>query len=208
MSDQDALCPACGAGQTVRNIEVQPFEYRGVTLHAEDICMVCETCGTEIATPEDMRLSTRAQQRARKTYDGVLTGDEIRRFRDSFGLSQEVAAKLFGGGKVAFSKYENDDVIQSTAMESLLRLCIDAPENIARLAEIKKVTLPDVTIRTIFNHKLEVAFSAVPWLQDWLAETAIDKPAVHDEDCSNDELFECAMHQMTVDVDCWSEAVA
>jgi HTH-type transcriptional regulator/antitoxin MqsA len=37
-------------------------------------------------------------------------------------MTQGQAAKLFGGGPVAFTKYENDDVMQSEAMDTLLRL--------------------------------------------------------------------------------------
>jgi HTH-type transcriptional regulator / antitoxin MqsA len=37
-------------------------------------------------------------------------------------MTQGQAARLFGGGPVAFSKYENDDVAQSESMDNLLRL--------------------------------------------------------------------------------------
>ena len=58
----------------------------------------------------------------RKSVDSLLTGAEITALRAKYQLTQAQAARLFGGGPVAFSKYENDDVAQSEAMDALLRL--------------------------------------------------------------------------------------
>ena len=51
------------------------------------------------------------------------------------GLSQEQAARMFGGGPVAFSKYENDDVIQSEPMNNLLKVSKRLPIAAAYLAK-------------------------------------------------------------------------
>jgi len=69
----------------------------------------------------------------KKRVDGLLTGAEVRRPRRQLNLSQEEAARVFGGGPVAFSKYEADDVAQSAAMDKLLRLAADVPGAAARL---------------------------------------------------------------------------
>lgn len=58
-------------------------------------------------------------------------------------MTQGLAAELFGGGKVAFSRYESDDITQSTAMDSLLRLCAANSSNLLLLAIQKKIDLPD-----------------------------------------------------------------
>ncbi len=42
--------------------------------------------------------------------------------RHQLELTQKAANEVFGGGPVAFSKYEADDVIQSESMDKLLRL--------------------------------------------------------------------------------------
>ena len=55
----------------------------------------------------------------------------------AYQLTQAQAAKLFGGGPVAFSKYENDDVAQSEAMDTLLRLVRRSPEAFWALVEEK-----------------------------------------------------------------------
>jgi HTH-type transcriptional regulator/antitoxin MqsA len=57
----------------------------------------------------------------KKEVDGLLTGAQVRALRERLGINQSEAAKIFGGGLVAFSKYESDDVSQSEAMDKLLR---------------------------------------------------------------------------------------
>ena len=59
---------------------------------------------------------------AKKQYDELLSGHEIRKIREDLGIDQSEAYRLFGGGPTAFSKYENNDVIQSESMDTLLRL--------------------------------------------------------------------------------------
>jgi HTH-type transcriptional regulator/antitoxin MqsA len=40
---------------------------------------------------------------------------------------------------VAFSRYENDDVTQSEAMDSLVRICLEQPASLVRMAEFKGI---------------------------------------------------------------------
>jgi transcriptional regulator with XRE-family HTH domain len=63
-----------------------------------------------------------------KRVDGLLSGSQISEIRAKYKVTQAQAAKLFGGGPVAFSKYENDDVAQSAAMDNLLKL-VEANES-------------------------------------------------------------------------------
>ena len=73
----------------------------------------------------------------RKRVDGLLTGAEITALRKQYNLTQGQAARLFGGGPVAFSKYENDDVAQSESMDNLLRLVRRSPEAFWELVQEK-----------------------------------------------------------------------
>ncbi len=45
------------------------------------------------------------------------------------------AATIFGGGIVAFSKYENNDVAQLVSMDKLLRVVNEVPEAFHVLAK-------------------------------------------------------------------------
>ncbi|MCW8354879.1 type II toxin-antitoxin system MqsA family antitoxin, partial [Marinomonas pontica] len=60
--------------------------------------------------------------------------------RKTWGLSQEQAAKVFGGGPVAFSKYEKDDVMQSDSMDRLLRMAEAFPMMLEKLIQDAGVT--------------------------------------------------------------------
>ena len=87
-----------------------------------------------------MRFNARAMRAATKRLRKLLTGLEVRAIRERLGLTQAKAAELFGGGPVAFSKYESDDVAQSDAMNLLLRLVDLHPhllEDIAQLQEVE-----------------------------------------------------------------------
>ena len=113
----------------------------------------CEECGGEMALNEDLRFNARAMRQARKKHYGLLTGQEVRGIRKQLGLSQEQAAKLFGGGPVAFSKYENDEITQSEAMDRLIWLVGTYPELVHVLAERVKMDLPRDGIVEIERYK-------------------------------------------------------
>jgi DNA-binding XRE family transcriptional regulator len=48
---------------------------------------------------------------------GLLASTQLRAMREDLGVTQKEASELVGGGPVAFSKYENEDVAQSVAMD-------------------------------------------------------------------------------------------
>jgi HTH-type transcriptional regulator/antitoxin MqsA len=97
----------------------------------------CDTCTSDFAGMAESKLNKRVLMAFRKRIDGLLTGEEITALRKQYKLTQAQAARLFGGGPVAFSKYENDDVAQSEAMDTLLRLVRRSPAAFAALVEEK-----------------------------------------------------------------------
>lgn len=120
--DIKELCPICGEGHVTDHVEQVESEYKDrkalLPLHYR----LCDTCHSDFAGALEGKLNKRAIMAFRKSVDGLLTGAEICALREKYKLTQTQAARLFGGGPVAFSKYENDDVSQSEAMDSLLRL--------------------------------------------------------------------------------------
>jgi HTH-type transcriptional regulator / antitoxin MqsA len=115
-------CPLCGEGHVTEQVQEVETVYKGhkamLPLHYK----LCDHCLSDFAGAEESRRNKRAVLAFRKQVDGLLTGTEIAALRKQYGLTQMQAARLFGGGPVAFSKYENDDVAQSEAMDTLLRL--------------------------------------------------------------------------------------
>lgn len=120
--DTKELCPICGEGHVTSHVEMVESEYKGQTTMLPSHYQLCDACHSDFAGASEGKLNKRAIMAFRKSVDGLLTGAEICALRDKYKLTQGQAAKLFGGGPVAFSKYENDDVSQSESMDSLLRL--------------------------------------------------------------------------------------
>lgn len=127
MSAQE-LCPICGEGHVTALVQMVESEYKGQKAQLPLHFNLCDTCTSDFAGAAESKLNRRALMAWRKQVDGLLTGEEITALRKQYKLTQGQAAKLFGGGPVAFSKYENDDVAQSEAMDTLLRLVRRSPE--------------------------------------------------------------------------------
>lgn len=139
--DKQELCPLCGEGHVTAQVEEVESEYKGQKALLPDHFKLCDHCGSDFAGAAEAKLNKRALIAWRKQVDGLLTGVEIIALRNQYNLTQAEAAQLFGGGPVAFSKYENDDVAQSEAMDTLLRLVRRSPEAFRALQEEKKMTV-------------------------------------------------------------------
>jgi HTH-type transcriptional regulator / antitoxin MqsA len=158
------LCPLCGEGHVTAQVEQVENEYKGHTASLPQHYSLCDQCGSDFVGATEARLSKRALMAWRKQIDGLLTGQEILALRQQYKLTQAQAAQLFGGGPVAFSKYENDDVAQSESMDTLLRLVRRCAEAFWALVDEKHLSnelkRPVATV-----HKLpskSASFSIVP----------------------------------------------
>lgn len=139
--DAKELCSICGEGHVTCHIDKLTSEYGGrselVPMHYK----TCDVCGSDFAGAEESRLNKRALLAFRKSVDGLLTGAEICALRERYGISQKQASRLFGGGPVAFSKYENDDVAHSESMDKLLRLVLRSESCFWELVEQGGMTI-------------------------------------------------------------------
>jgi len=118
------LCSVCGEGHVTNHVDQVESEYRGVKAMVSMHYKSCDVCGSDFAGAEESRSNKRAVLAFRKSVDGLLSGAEICALRERYEINQKQAARLFGGGPVAFSKYENDDVAHSESMDKLLRLVL------------------------------------------------------------------------------------
>lgn len=135
--DIKELCPICGEGHVTHHVDQFESEYKGKKAMLPSHYKLCDNCHSDFAGAPEGKLNKRAIMAFRKSVDGLLTGAEICALRDKYKLTQTQAAKLFGGGPVAFSKYENDDVSQSESMDSLLRLVRRSEVAFSELADEK-----------------------------------------------------------------------
>jgi len=131
----DELCSICGEGHVTNHVDQLESEYRGKTALVPMHYKTCNVCGSDFAGGDESRLNKRAMLAFRKSVDGLLTGDEICALRERYEINQKQASRLFGGGPVAFSKYENDDVAHSESMDKLLRLVLKSEQAFWSLVE-------------------------------------------------------------------------
>ena len=127
MATSTEICPICGEGSLEHKVAYNAVEYGG---HESQLGMQyseCSSCRSEQSNALQLRKNKRAMTQFKKQVDGLLTGQQVRKIREGLGINQIAAARIFGGGPVAFSKYEADDITQSAAMDKLLRLAHSLP---------------------------------------------------------------------------------
>ncbi len=153
MNKELLMCPICEEGQLHDCTGETEAEYKGNTRTLPLYYSECDCCGSEQASAAQTRDNKRAMVAFKKEVDGFLTGAEIKKLRAAIGVNQKQAASIFGGGPVAFSKYEADDVTQSDPMDKLLRLAKAVPEALAWLKKQAQVDSRISKPRAAFSQK-------------------------------------------------------
>lgn len=128
-------CKLCKSENIKHLSHTENITYKESSLSVDMEYSVCEDCGREFVSKQQI-LNNDAQLRdAKKSFDGLLTSQEIKSAREALGLTQEEASLVFGGGRNAFSKYERAEVSQSVAMDKLIRLCLKHPNIFSELKD-------------------------------------------------------------------------
>lgn len=141
---EKAECPVCGEcalGRISYSRTISVGDQSGTVDGFQK--SVCENCGSSVAGADEMRHNKRLVTAFSKRVSGLLTGQEIAEIRKGFLLTQKDASLIFGGGPVAFSKYESDDVSQSLAMDKLLRVVRGHPHILREMADEAGVELKE-----------------------------------------------------------------
>ena len=137
MNEKNTICPVCESGELQEKVGTELFSYKEQQVEIHDYkYSECTLCGAEVITPKQRKANDKILRDKQRCIDGLLIGEDIKLIRKKFNLTQAGAAEIFGGGANAFSKYENGDVIQSAAMDRLLRITNRIPgvfEELVRL---------------------------------------------------------------------------
>ena len=126
--DTDKTCSACGEGKLLLQVARDIVEYKGQTTEMDRYYYLCNTCGSELANGKQIDHNAKLMTIFCKKVDGLLSGVEVRAIRERLGLSEEEASRVFKGGPTPFSKFENDDEIQSAETDRLLRQAAEDPD--------------------------------------------------------------------------------
>lgn len=174
-------CRACGEGELRPHTDHAPLHYNGVSTTVLLHSSICSYCGSELTDAAEALANKRAVIAAKKSIDGLYTGSQVLEIRTKLDITQSEAAWIFGGGPVAFSKYEKDDVTQSKAMNTLLQLVNEVPAAAAWL--INKLPSPrrhqeylvSLTVAPVVIYETEVS-SAITnhfreYFHNWIVKT-------------------------------------
>lgn len=135
------MCPICCEGKLETQHKMVSLKCEDGVIMAEQKSHFCKVCGTETATADDLKFNARSARAASLRYAGRLDGSDIYQLRKRLDITQEIAGKLFGGGPVAFCKYEKSDLSPTEAMDNLLWVAKQFPFIAVALAERNKVEL-------------------------------------------------------------------
>ena len=127
-------CPCCHKGYLTRKTIKNTFHYKGHSIVLDQPGEYCDTCDDGVLNGSDLAYTSKTLRDWHTEIDGFLPSYEVRRIRKKLGLTQHQAAKIFGGGPNAFSRYENAEALQIKATDNLLRLLDKHPH---LLEEIK-----------------------------------------------------------------------
>ena len=135
-------CPACRQANMQPATRVREFCPHGQMLRVELLTSKCPACSA-LATSAEQHTENLKRLKARKAqYGGLLLGEEIFSLRRRYGITQQAAAKIFGKGKIAFSRYENETSYPDATTTRLLELAIEKPVEMRWLADKAGVDLP------------------------------------------------------------------
>ena len=144
-------CPACCSSELVLENYADDLEYKGANLHVEGLSQYrCSACdyASETHSQHDDNIAKIKQaffetKALCKKELNLLTGAEIRAIRKQLNLTQQEAAKLFGGGINAFSKYENEEIVQAVSIDRLIRMVATlGPGGLSVLKDVSEQSAP------------------------------------------------------------------
>lgn len=142
MNDSLGLCPVCRKGHLHAAERVREFRPHGKLLEVKLQTSRCDTCGEMTTKASQQKENLRALAARKAQYGDVLMGEEILALRKRYGLTQQNASRIFGKGKIAFSRYESETTYPDESTTLLLAMAIEKPDVMKALADKAGVTLP------------------------------------------------------------------
>lgn len=132
-------CPVCKSNRIVLSSAQENFNYKKSSVLSTVEFYTCAECNEEFIPKELIIRNDKALKDAKKHFDGLLSAAEIIAIRKKLGITQEQASIIFGGGPNAFSKYERNEVIQSSSMDKLLRVTSKHKDVLNYLKELSPI---------------------------------------------------------------------
>lgn len=139
---QGRSCPACGGAALAESTRERQFHPAKKTVTVILRVSQCPSCNFELINSEQRRENLQRLRERKSEYGPLLLGEEIVALRKRYGLTQKAAAKIFGKGLIAFSRYENEVTYPDATTTKLLKRAIASPEVLKALADEEGVEIP------------------------------------------------------------------
>ena len=132
-------CPTCEGGNLVRAVRAVPYTYKGrKTLIKAVKGQFCDNpkCREVVMDMGESVRTSREMLEFNKKINAKLTPiDLLTEVRQRFSLTQQEAAKVFGGGPNAFSRYESGKTRPPVALVKLFKVLNSHPELFKEISE-------------------------------------------------------------------------
>ena len=118
-------CPICGAGKLQDQAREQQVEYRGKAYTYTERGAFCDHCADGFPVHDERE---EAAWFAFRNQVDEEEAEYLASTRKKLGLTQQEAARLTGGGKNAFSRYERGQAKPVAAVVNLFKLLDKHPD--------------------------------------------------------------------------------
>ena len=128
-------CPNCAAATLVPDTRDLPYTYKGqATVLPAVTGEFCPACGESVQDAAQSRRSMALMLAFQMQVNAAAIDPEfIVKVRRKLDLDQREAARIFGGGVNAFSRYENGKTKPPLALVKLLKVLDRHPELLAEV---------------------------------------------------------------------------
>jgi HTH-type transcriptional regulator/antitoxin MqsA len=131
-------CIMCGQDCATEQRENRTVDVGGYSVTLPDVYFHCSACDEKYHTGIQSKNFDKALIEARRRREGLLSGADIRRIRQSVGLSQAQLESALGIGAKTVIRWENNVGIQSKTVDDVLRLIEFDSENLRFLVHIRQ----------------------------------------------------------------------
>jgi HTH-type transcriptional regulator / antitoxin MqsA len=132
-------CPTCEIGNLVAGIRDVPYTYKGKKTAVKAVkgkfCDNRKCRDVVMDKDESARTSKEMLEFNKRVNAGLTPIDLLTQVREQLNLTQQEAAKVFGGGPNAFSRYESGKTKPPVALVKLFQVLSKHPDLFEEIAE-------------------------------------------------------------------------
>ena len=143
MKNSSINCPLCGKGHWIAHADGDyKFSHgRKSYVLKDQLYALCDNCGTKGYLPGQRDLNRKSIREFQSKLLDYISPSDVLAVREKYCLTQADAAKIFGGGKQGFSKWERGTSAPSGTTARMLKLALEVPQAMKYLAAQANVEL-------------------------------------------------------------------